>query len=188
MNKLLIIIIIGSVITVIILLAVLMFARITGKSPLGLPILPSITPIESNIIPITNAPKSTLLIPTAPLEQGGGVNVSAPTVEASTQEIKKITGLLPQTFQKTLTTGLPVDIFISIPDVSRPWVLPIFIGGIDYQVPENSPKYAVMRNSFREAAKETFKALSESGVDTSKLFINWGDQAFIQERAEKWLQ
>ncbi len=45
-----------------------------------------------------------------------------------------------------------------------------------------------MRQSFREAAKTVFDFLDKNGVNRESLFISWGDRAYEQDTAEKWLQ
>ncbi len=151
--------------------------------------LPSITPFLLSSSPIPNVPESTLLLPTNPPEVGGGINTSAPTVEMSTAEIRKVYPLLPYTQQLTLSTGLPVEVFVSDTNMnSRPWVLPVFIAGVDYNAPEGTSEYTLARASFREAALEILDWLQLHDVDTNKIFINWGDRAYIQDRAEEWLK
>lgn len=186
------IIAIFTIISIVLLITILFFLPSilsSLQSPNTNSPLPSITPFLLSSSPIPNAPESTLLLPTNPPETGGGVNTSAPTVEASTTEIRKIYPLLPYTQQLTLSTGLMVDVFVSDTNMnSRPWVLPISIAGIDYNAPEGTPEYTIARASFREAALETLDWLQQHDVDTNRIFINWGDKAYIQDRAEEWLK
>lgn len=181
-----------STISFIVLLVVILFflpsilsnPQAPNKAP-----LPNITPFILSSSPIPEAPESTLLLPTNPPSQGGGVNTNAPTVEVSTAEIRKVYPLLPYTQQLSLSTGLTVDVFIADTNMnSRPWVLPISIEGIDYNAVEGTTEYTLSRASFREASLKTLEWLQQQGVNTSKIFVSWGDRAYIQDRAEEWLQ
>ncbi|MBP7832792.1 MAG: hypothetical protein KA035_03415 [Candidatus Levybacteria bacterium] len=182
-----------STISFIILLVIILFflpsILSNPQAPNNRTPLPNITPFILSSSPIPDAPESTLLLPTNPPSEGGGVNTSAPTVQTSTSEIRKVYPLLPYTQQLTLSTGLTVDVFVSDTNMnSRPWVLPISIEGIDYNASEGTPEYTQSRASFREAALKTLEWLKQQGVDTSKIFVSWGDRAYIQDKAEEWLQ
>ncbi len=134
-------------------------------------------------------PPSTRTIPTIPSSQGGGVNTNEDKVEASTAEIKKVLPYLPIKRPYTLSTGRIVDIIISTNGLeTRPWVLPVYIGGIDYTIPATHAQYAEERSTFLEAVNIIYTILKEHGAKPENMYINWGDRAFIQERAEQWLQ
>ena len=68
------------------------------------------------------------------------------------------------------------------------WSLTVQVFGIDYQVPENSQDYQIMKASFREAANAVFEWMKSNGVNPQKTIIRWGDKAFIKQQAEEWLQ
>lgn len=189
MRKIITILTISSIVLLVVILFFLPSILSSLQTPNNRAPLPSITPFILSSSPIPNAPESTLLLPTNPPEAGGGVNTSALTVEVSTAEIRKVYPLLPYSQQLTLSTGLTVDVFVSDTNMnSRPWVLPVFIIGVDYNAPEGTAEYTFARASFREAALETLDWLQQQDVDTSKIFINWGDRAYIQDRAEEWLK
>ncbi len=146
------------------------------------------TPTLIQTISITGKPDSTLEVPTNSPEEGGGVDLEADRTQQSIQEIEKIRPYLPYYETLSLSTGIDVD--VSIPNNlvdARPWILTVYINGIDFQIPENLPAYDLYRTSFREAAGKTLTFLQENGVNTSLVFINWGNESYVQERAEQWL-
>ncbi|MFA9289052.1 MAG: hypothetical protein ACEQSA_04190 [Weeksellaceae bacterium] len=119
-----------------------------------------------------------------------GVNRQSPDVQASEQEIQQLLTALPYQTSFTTQAGIPIDITISrTVTVEHPWYLSVDIYGIDYEVPENSPDYAIMRNAFLEGVNISMTWLNSNNVDTTKMYIEWGgDKAIIQNRVSQWLR
>ena len=191
-KKQLIIIILGIFIGMFfIIIAILFMLNVFKKAPALPPSeIPPIT--ESPITPSVGstrppgAPRNSLLIPTT-ISQGR-IDEKAPSIIASTEELKKIEPLLNYQQELVLANGKLVDIVISKRGLQEtPWILPISIGGIKYQTPENESNYNIEKQAFKEASKIAFDWLTSNNVAVGKIYIRWGDKPFIQERVEKWL-
>lgn len=128
-------------------------------------------------------------IPVKPIDEGGGADLESEAIQTSTSELEKIKETLPYFSTHTLTTGLVID--ISIPDnllENTPWILTVYVTGVDYRITVNDPQYQLNKDSFIEAAGLALQWLESKGVDTSKTYISWGDRAYEREKAEQWLQ
>lgn len=149
-------------------------------------ILPSPSPIP---IPTNSLPKSIQVLPTIPTDQGGGIDVNSQAVITSEQEIEKLSSALPYNNDVTLSTGLTVSIVIPAredQDQNLPLLVQIF--GINYDTSPDQSDYGLMKNSFREAANDVFDWIKSQGADPSKIYIRWGDRAFIENLAQQWLK
>lgn len=138
-------------------------------------------------IPLT-PPADIRIAPTLPPSRGTGLDISSFQVKQSEAEVRKLSPFLPYKEALTLSTGLVVDVVI--PDQSlqaNPWTLTVQVFGIDYQTTPSEPNYPFMKASFKEAALRLFSWMKEHNADHAKLFISWGDRAFIQQRATIWL-
>lgn len=184
MKKIIFILTILISVAVIILLFVV-FSALQGKAPsqneLILPTQVPIIPVHLNSIP-----PSTNTIPTTGPSQ---INLSAQATQESIQAINLLDGFLPYNNSFTSSTGIPVQIYIPGKNQQeRTWTLQIQTLGINFQIATQDPKYTSMRQSFREAAQIVFAFLDSHNVNPSTIFITWGDRAYEQETAEKWLQ
>lgn len=116
------------------------------------------------------------------------IETSSKPAQDSKNELEKISLSLPFVKKQTLSTGIFVEIDVYKIFTNEPkWILPVDIIGIDFQIPEDDPEYEINKKSFLEASDILFNFLKDNDVKPEKIFINWGDRAFIQERAEKWL-
>ncbi len=135
-----------------------------------------ISPVEMSKVPYKSG------------DNGGGVNTSSPQVVDSAYEISKLTSSLPYQKDLNLSTGLKVNVLIPGQNLQiNGWTLTVQIFGIDYQVTDGDKDYELMKKSFLEASKDIFSWMISQGVDPRKVIISWGDQSFIQQSAEKWL-
>ena len=134
-------------------------------------------------------PQSIRNAPTFPPEKGKGVDIESEFIKTSTAEVQKLYPALPYLRDYNVSTGLTVSIVIPAKDLQEnTWSLTVQVFGIDYQVPENSQDYQIMKASFREAANAVFEWMKSNGVNPQKTIIRWGDKAFIKQQAEEWLQ
>lgn len=144
------------------------------------------TPIQ-NITPIAY-PRSPLAAPTLSTNEGLGTDTASESVQSSISEINSLEPFLPYKDQRRLSTGIPVTIFIpQRSDTDNPWTLSVGIYGINYQVNPNDSDYDLQKKSFLEAANIAFEWMESKKVDPEKLYITWGDRAYIQDQAERWL-
>lgn len=134
---------------------------------------------------ITTPPKQPDTLPVTP---GQGIDLGEESVVTSIQELNKLQSSLPYKQTVTLSTGAEVDIIVSPGSVQgTPWILPVSIEGIDYNVPADSPQYRETRNNFLEAADVFFTWLKSKGVQPENIYISWSHRATIQTRIESWL-
>lgn len=149
---------------------------------------PSPAPSIQRGIPQVIKPPSTDELPYKPTDQGGGLDLNAPVVQESKAGVQKLNTYLPYQTELDLSTGIKASVVIPGQQFQTDnWTLTVQIFGIDYQVSEGDKDYEVMRKSFLEASSSVFEWIKDKGVDPEKLIIIWGDRAFIQESAEKWL-
>lgn len=128
-------------------------------------------------------------VPYKPSTEGSGVDTNSQVVNNSSSEIMKLYDFLP--YQNEFVSSKNKKISIVIPDKNlqiNPWTLTVQIFGIDYQVKEGEPDYQIAESSFLEAVNKTFIWMNSQGVDPGKIIISWGDKAYIQNQAEKWLE
>ncbi|HRN95868.1 MAG TPA: hypothetical protein PLD54_00295 [Candidatus Levybacteria bacterium] len=147
----------------------------------------SVIPLPTLYQPrITTLPQQPKTLPVTP---GQGINLGDQAVINSIQEINKIQPFLPYQQTHILSTGIQVDIIISSGSVQgTPWILPVSIEGIDYNIPNTSSEYIPTRNTFIEATDIVFTWLEEHGVESDKVYISWGQRAAVQERIQQWLR
>lgn len=135
------------------------------------------------------SPPAMIDVPYKPSTSGGGVDINSQLVQDSAREINKIGLFIPYQKEIKLSTGVDVSILIPGKELQiNAWTLTIQVFGIDYRVTENDKDYEQMRKSFLEASKEVFSWMRSLGIAPEKIIISWGDRAFIQESAEKWLK
>jgi hypothetical protein len=185
-NKLLIIIVVCILLlTLLIVVASMIKPRQKVESADAVPTsIPTTFPVTT----ISVRSKTISVIPTLQTDQGG-INPQSVQAQASQREIKKITRTLP--FEKEVMTSKGIKTSIVIPSADlqdNTWSLYVQIFGIDYNVPESSNDYVIMKQAFRESAQEVFTWLQKNGVDLKSIIIVWGDRKFIQNRAEEWLK
>lgn len=147
-----------------------------------------IVPTQVPLVPVRldTIPQSTKVIPTTGPSQ---IDLSAAATQTSIQEISKLNNALPYATSFTSSVGIPIEIFIPGKNQQgRTWTLQVQTLGVNFQADPQTPKYALMRQSFREAAKMVFSFLESRNVSPSNIFITWGDRTYEQDTAEKWLQ
>lgn len=154
------------------------------------PVSPTISPFPGGQAPIISPYfKQTDQIPTLSPQRGGGVDTSSQVVLVSIREINKLSSFIPYVSDVTLSTGIPVSIVIPGEDLqTNPWELAVYINNIDYNVSSGDPDYALMRQSFIEASDIVLSKIKENGADPGKIYITWGDKAYIRNQAEEWLR
>lgn len=133
--------------------------------------------------------KKNSFIPTYAPGKGSGVDLEAPLVANSLQEIQKIYPFLP--YETTITTPSNREVTLVIPDKisqTNQWTLQIYIFDLDYQLKKEDPEYVVMQNSFRYAVTALNKWIEEKGADPKKIMFIWGDTEFIQNKSQEWLE
>lgn len=167
------------------LVAGVILLALTGRNPERPQNKTIVIPTPVSVINKTTIPKT---IPTIPQSLGGGVDLKSPKIIASEKEIEKLQTFLPYDINIQLSTGLPVEILIPSQDLqNNAWTLKAQIFGINYNTSPEQSDYAMMRHSFIEASGFIFKWVKDSGADPGKIYFIWGDRAYIQNIAEKWL-
>ncbi|HLD26387.1 MAG TPA: hypothetical protein VJB63_00295 [Patescibacteria group bacterium] len=122
------------------------------------------------------------------VEGGYGPHINSPLIQNAIKEKKKLTFFLPFDKQMRLSSGEEVSIVVPSEKYQHnAWTLTVQIFGIEYERASDDPEYETEKRSFLEASRMVFDWMRSHGVDYKKLIINWGDKAFIQERAEQWL-
>lgn len=174
------------------IIVMLFFINATLYSPKSKPLpLLTPTPVQGDQTPPFVTPGFTVNtqpIPTIPFEQGGGINTNAPEVKNSEVEIQKLYPLLPYNQDIPLSTGITASVVIPGQDLqNNEWTLKVQIFGINYETSPQQSDYAVMKQSFKEAASDVFRWISNNGVNPAKIYFVWGDKAYIQRIAETWL-
>jgi len=183
MRKIIFIITSASIVLLIFLIFLLTWSA-SSRRPTQTIVIPTQIPLTPVRLP--GLPPSTNKIPVVGPHE---VNTAAPETQASIREVQKLENVLPYNLSFTSSTGAPVTIFIPGKTLqTRDWVLKTEITGINFQADPSSQEYASMKQSFREAAKNVFDFLDKNGVNTKNIFVTWGDRAYEQETAEKWLQ
>lgn len=155
--------------------------------------MPSNSPVPTQIsvapnrITPTQPQAKPVLISELPRE-GFAIRTNAPEVINSEREIAKLRSSLP--FIRDLTGVNRRKISIVIPEAEYqddPWKLTVQIFGPDYQISSTSSNYQIEKALFIQGANTVFSWIRENGADSNKIIIKWGDQAFIQQRAEQWI-
>ncbi|HLC94457.1 MAG TPA: hypothetical protein VJH96_02730 [Patescibacteria group bacterium] len=127
-------------------------------------------------------------VPTFSPGVGEGIDIYSKPVRISQKEIEKLVEYLPYEEEFTSSLGVPVTIVIPSSDLGPPYILTVQIFGIDYGVVPSDPEYEEMRKSFKEGAERAFIWIKEKGASPSKIIMNWGHKAFVQQTAEQWLR
>lgn len=128
-------------------------------------------------------------LPQLPEEMIGGVDTTSPQVQSSIKSIRKISPFLP--YSHIFTTKNKIKIEVFLPEskyMENEWTLSANVFGIDYMIPENHPQYATMKEAFKEGALDVISFLENHDVDPTKVYIQWGDRRFIQDRADRWIR
>ena len=135
------------------------------------------------------APQNIQSLPTFSPAKGQGVDVTALSVQASIEEINKLDPYLPFTQDVQLANGQTVSISIPPKNLqNNPWTLTVQIFGIDYNTTPDQPDYQLSKQSFLQAADTVFQWLQSHNANPAKIYISWGDKAYIQTQAESWLK
>jgi len=157
----------------------------TSPSPIVLPtIIPTLGTSQKNPSYKINA-----FIPTYSPEKGSGVDLQAPLVANSTEEIQKLYPFLP--YEMTLKTPSGQEIDVVIPDKTsqtNPWTLQINIFGFDYGLTKGNPGYTDTKNTFVSVVSSLYGWIQEKGADPKKIMIIWGDKELIQNKSQEWLE
>ena len=127
-------------------------------------------------------------IPTYTPEKGRGVDLEAPIVASSIQEIKKLYPFLPY---ENVIKNPNTEITIIIPDTTsqtNPWTLEVDIFGLDYRLLKEDPEYSTMKSLFLSTVASINKWIEEKGADPKKIMIIWGDKEYIQNKSQEWME
>lgn len=121
--------------------------------------------------------------------EGYGPRIDSPLIKSAIKEKKNLIPFLPFDKKSMLSTGVEVSIVVPSEKYQHnAWTTTIQIFGIDYDISvDDDPDYERTKESFLEASRIVFDWMKSHGVDHNQMIINWGDKAFIQERAEQWL-
>lgn len=134
-----------------------------------------------------NLPIDIKSVPTLIPSEGKGLDLqSAPVVE-SVSEISKIKEKLP--LVKTINSG-NIQVGIVIPEQKyqdNDYTILVNLNGIDFQIPTDDIYYFENQDAFVAGASEVLNWLKENNVDIKKIIIKWGDKAYVNKRANIWL-
>jgi len=146
---------------------------------------PTLTVKRSETYPSDNTGE---LLPTYSPEIGKGINLEAPQISSSINEIQKLYSYLPYIYTFKTTKNKEVSIIIPDKDSQiNSWTLTINIFGLNYRSQKGNADYDLMKNSFTETVLFVKKWIEEKGVDFTKIMINWGEEEFIQNKSQEWL-
>jgi len=151
-------------------------------------ILPTGIPVQKNTA-INPSYKNGVFIPTYSPEKGSGVDLEAPVVANSMKEIQKLYPFLP--YEETIKTSASQEATIVISDKTsqtNQWTLQVDIFGLNYHLVKGDPEYITMKNSFINAVSFLNKWIEEKGADPKKIMIIFGDQEYIQNKSQEWLE
>ncbi|MBP9691540.1 hypothetical protein KBD81_05685 [Candidatus Woesebacteria bacterium] len=180
-KKLIITIVVLANIAVILIGLVFYMSR---KSPL------SEAPKQLPSTPVPDAPAFIRVqdLPKRPASEGGGVDTNTEMVQSSIASLKALALFLP--YEKSLESSDGIRIEVVIPPqefVSNEWTLLAQIFGPDYQVALDDPVYDLEKRAFLLGAREVFSFIEAHNIEPSRVIIQWGDRAIIQDRALLWL-
>jgi hypothetical protein len=177
------ILIIGTILIVCLLFLFMLFLSNTKQPP---PVAQTrVTPSPTHIQIV---PKTIDTAPTLAPQKGLGLDLDSQPIKDSKIEIQKAYPYLPFTKTVTLSTGVPVTIDIPQKEFQfTPWVLAVNVRGINFNTSSDQEDYALMRDSFKEVAGVVFVFLEQNTIDPKKIYFSWGDRAFMQDNAERWL-
>ena len=171
-----------------ILFGILLILNNSIKQKTSNTISPTSTPPQNNAEKNPSYKKG-LFIPTYSPEKGGGVDLETPLVANSMKEIQKIYPFLP--YEVTIKTPTNQEVDIVIPDKTsqtNQWTLQVDIFGLDYHLIKGTPEYATTKNSFVYAVASLNKWIEGKGADPKKIMVIWGDQEYIQNKSQEWLE
>ena len=181
-----------SVLVVLVVLTMVFRNRIGGQTNNQTAVTPTIpaqtiTPFRS--VTIDAQPETLNAIPTFTPEEGAGLNINSPVAQQSEAEIAKLYPFLPHEQNIVLPDGSQASFLIPQEDYQdNTWSILVNVYGIDFHVPIDSPFYAQQKSAFKIVVNEVLTWIKNRGADPNKVIIIWGDRAFIQDRAEEWLQ
>ena len=177
---------------VLLFLIVLLFMKSKGARN-TLPPVTSISAPTPNIVPSKTPirlikPYTLQDVPTIPLSQGGGLDLTSPIAKASIQSVAGLIQYLPYQKDFTSSSGVSISILIPSQDLqSNTWTLTAQVSGINYETSVGDSDYPSMKESFQEAASDIFSWVSSHNVNPQRIIFSWGDKAYIQQQAERWL-
>jgi|GEM_PF-1323427 len=156
---------------------------------------PSLNPTSTisptpNMVGFSDIPQALTIdqVPRLSEENGGGLDINSQEIQNSIAQVNKLKDHMPYHKIGTTSKGIEIEIFIPPADLQEnEWTVTAHIFGIDYQTPEDSDDYQMMRVSFLEGAAEVMDFIKAQGGDPQQIIIKWGDRAFIQDRAHEWL-
>lgn len=187
MNKKLLIILIPLILVIIFSFVASLFTNRTTPTATPSP-LPFVQLPERRTL-FNQLPQEASKAPQLIADQGEGIDMTSAPIQTAISEIKKLQPYLPYHANLTLSNGAQVTVIIS-PETfqTNPWTLPVQIYGINFQSTPSQSDYHLTKNAFRETAQQIFAWLQTKGVDSNKIYISWGEKAFIQDQAERWLR
>jgi len=169
-------------------LSILFALTLLKSSKQPTPIQIVVTPSQKNR-EIDPSFKRDVFIPTYTPEKGSGVDLESPLVADSVREIQKLYPFLP--YEKTIETSLNQKVIMVIPDfTSQPnrWTLQVDIFGLDYQLNKEDSEYTMNKDVFITAVSSLYSWIQEKGADPNKIMIIWGDEEYIQNKSQEWLE
>lgn len=188
-NKSRLILIVASLI--IIFVTLLLTSILSNLKPSGPVRQSSAVPTSTQKKTLQNivVPKDIQTAPTYPPEKGAGIDMSARVVATSIQEIEKLSPYIPYEKEVVLPNGQTLSVLIPPKNLqNNPWTLTVQIFGIDYNTSPTQKGYSSTKEAFRQAAGEVFTWMKEHDVNPRNIYISWGEKAYMQDQAEKWLK
>ncbi len=149
-----------------------------------------LSPTPVPVVTVTrNSYKQIEAMPTLEPLRGAGIDLESTGVKESKMEIQKLSVNLP--FSREIRISESETISLQIPELqyqTNSWILTVYVYGIEYNVPRNTPEYTENKKLFLRASGELFGWMSSKNIDPKKIIIQWDDKAYIQNRAEEWLR
>ena len=153
---------------------------------------PTAVPVTTSTVPLKRSTGEPVAIGSLPKKQvpgGTAPDLKAPAISTSQQELTALFPHLPFVVDVTLSTDRKVSIVVpSRQYQDAPWKLTAQVFNIDYRIPISSKNYATEKAAFLESASYIFGWMKQHKVNPDNVIIKWGDEAYIQQRAEEWLK
>lgn len=113
-------------------------------------------------------------------------NENAAVSKTAKAEVDSLLKKLPytQTIKTKTEKNITYQIYKRDADA---YTIYIQIKGVNFRSDYTDPNLPENVQDFRDTASSVLGWISKQGVETEKIFIIWGDKAYVQENAEKWL-
>jgi hypothetical protein len=118
----------------------------------------------------------------------GGFDKDSAIAKASQENIAKFKDKLPYITKFVSKSKVPVSVNVSRYGIeTSPWIVDAYVLGMDYYVKQGDSNYDKNKSAFVEGANKVFDFIKSNGGDPTKVYINWGDNKAVRDKAREWL-